>query len=210
MKKLLTIALAATFLIACKGGEDSEGGGDSAKGTTFELKSTNAPLDKFEKKSSAAFKSGMSWNGTKYQPVMYLVISNQSELKFIDMYANFEMPQNEGDITIAFKFEGEAFDKGAEPTKLKEGDYPIGGETFNKELTCSSNVFTKGAVNNLSMKMSTSGTDFVGMAKITKLTADLVEGTIELKGADGTTLNCTFSEKIAKDYWETEFKGGKL
>jgi hypothetical protein len=211
MKKLLTLGLAVAFLFGCSGGDsDSEEGG-SAKGTTFEITSSNAPLDTFEKKSAVAFKSGMNWNGKKYQPVLYLAVSNHDQIEFDKMWLNVKMPKKESDeILIVFQFGGKKFDHGAEPTKLEQGEYPVGGDSFNQDVQCSANMYHKRDAFNLMMQKSTTGKSFTGMATITKLTDDMVEGTIEMTGEDGTKINCEFSEKIAQDYWKSEFKDGKL
>lgn len=210
MKKLITLTLATAFLFACKGGsEEGEGGGDSPKGTTFEMTNSHTPLDQFEMKSSAAFKSGMNWNGKQYQPVMYVAVSNMDKIEFSDMWANVKQPENEGEIIIIFSFGGEKFDKGSEPVDFKEGEYPVGGEAFNGDLSCKAQVYMKGKAADLMMQSATRGDDFSGKGKITKVTKDMVEGEIEMTGKDGTKVTVKFSEKIAKDFWESEFKGGK-
>lgn len=209
MKKLLTLTLAAAFLFACGGDSEGESGGDSAKGTTFEMTNSHAPLDKFEMKSAAAFKSGMNWNGKKFQPVMYVAISNQDQIEFSDMWANVKMPDEDGEVIILFQFGGERFEKGGEPTDLKAGDYPVGGDSFNEDMSCKATIYMNGKAADLMMQSSTRGDDFSGMGKITKVTKDLVEGEIEMTGKDGTKVTVKFSEKIQKDYWESEFKNGK-
>ncbi len=212
MKKLLTLALATSFLFAsCKGDGESEGeGGNSPKGTKFEMTNKNAPLDKFEMKSAAAFKSGMNWNGKQYQPVMYLAISNQDKIEFSTTWNNVKMPEKEGEIMIVFAFAGKKFDHGAEPIPFETGDYGIGGEYFHQDMSSKADVYLAGKAHNLMMGTSYGADDFTGMAKITNLSKDMVEGTIELKCKDGSTVNVEFSEKIQHDFWESSFKGGKM
>ena len=209
MKKTLTLALASVFLFACGGGDAEGEGGGSAKGTTFEMTNTHAPLDKFEKKSSTAFKSGMNWNGTKFQPVLYVAVSNMDKIEYNKMWANVKQPENEGEVIIIFQFSGKRFDKGTEPTDLEAGDYGVGGDFMNGDMGCKAQVYMKGSAADLMMQSATRGDDFSGKAKITNLTKDLVEGEIEMTGKDGTKVTVKFSEKIEQDYWESEFKGGK-
>lgn len=210
MRKLLALTIVSALLFACKGGEDGEGGSGSASGTKFEMTNKNAPLDKFEMKSAAAFKSGMNWNGKQYQPVMYLAISNQESIEFSTTWNNVKMPEKEGDIIIVFSFNGRKFDHGAEPLEFEKGEYGIGGSYFQQDQSCKADVYLAGKAHNLMMGSSYGADDFTGMAKITNVTKDLVEGSVDLKCKDGSTVKIEFSEKIQHDFWESSFKGGKM
>lgn len=212
MRNFLTFTLFTALLFACKSGDESkgeEGGGSSAKGTTFEMSNSHTPLDKFEKKSVVAFKSGLNWNGKRYQPIIYLAISNEDEIKFNTTWANVEMPEEEGEVIILFKLAGVQFEKGAEPTDVEAGEFNVGEKVVGGDMELSCNVYMKGNAADLMMQNATSYKDFTGKATITNITKDLVEGTIELTGKDGTTVKVEFSEKIQHDFWESEFKGGK-
>ena len=156
-----------------------------------------------------ACKSGLNWNGKRYQPMIYLAISNQDKIEFNKMFANVKQPEKDGEVIILFKLAGVQFDHGAEPTDIEAGDFNVGEKVVGGDMELSCNVYMKGNAADLMMQNATSYKDFTGKATITNITKDLVEGTIELTGKDGTTVKVEFSEKIQHDFWESEFKNGK-
>lgn len=212
MKKLTCLwMMASLLLISCGGGKNGE---SDVKGTTIEIKSTKAPLDKFELKETVLVKGGLNNNGS-YRPVFYLALADYNGITLNDRFSSPEVPFEKGKNLILFTFYGEYFKKGEEPTKMKVGSYSAKKEEMLSAYSMSDGLYFKDEddkqfLGNLLVENITHSKGLDGKVEITKITDDLVEGAIELKGEDGTEVKVTFSEKIKKDYWTDNFKNGKL